>query len=230
MQYISELPAGDMVWVGGDFNSYSPVDSEPDSPTQPNYAGGAAQPEIVGWEPVAYLLDVGLEDGYRDLYPLELGYTKTTTDFFPWAAGPIERVDFLLHDSRTGWTAEEITVQTGGPAESGSDHYALLGRYTREPSADAGAAATSARTSMRITPNPATGRVAVHFELLQPQHLILDLIAPDGRCLRSLDAGYRNPGSHTIILDRGAPNLPAGSYYLRPRGTSTLRATPMRIL
>ena len=44
--------------VIGDFNSYSPVDAAPGSPTQPDYAGGAASAEERGWEPLGYLLDI----------------------------------------------------------------------------------------------------------------------------------------------------------------------------
>ena len=230
MQLISELPAGEMVWAMGDFNSYSPVDCDPESPTQPDYAGGAGPAEMIGWEPVSYLLEAGFVDGFRELYPLDLGYTKAATDFFVYPLLPVERIDFIFGASWTEWAAAASMVLDDDLGDLGSDHYAVLTRYQRPPAAgiDGEERGMSARIPrVLVRPNPVRLGAELHCRLPAEAQVILDVLTVEGRLVQSLRGRAAAEGTVTIWWDgtdqRGG-RAPTGTYYVRPRGAPTSSA------
>ncbi|MCK4306042.1 MAG: endonuclease/exonuclease/phosphatase family protein, partial [Candidatus Eisenbacteria sp.] len=155
LEILDGLPVGETVWIGGDFNSYSPIDCEPGSPTPPDYAHGALPPEIKGWEPVGYLLDRGYEDSFRTQHPLELGYTQETEGMHPGGLGPVQRVDFVLRSPNSAWELYSSEVITDSLGHIGSDHYAVFSTYRRpSPAAvDVGESAQG-RCHLWALPNP----------------------------------------------------------------------------
>jgi hypothetical protein len=73
----------------------------------------------------------------------------------------------------------------------------------REPaSLDAGGAASS--------PNPTTGRTEIRWAQTDAGSARLDLYGPDGRVVRSFDAGRRDAGEQSLKLDLA--DLPPGAY------------------
>jgi endonuclease/exonuclease/phosphatase family metal-dependent hydrolase len=218
MHLIAELPAGEMVWVGGDFNSYSPVDCHPDSPTQPDYAGGAGPADLVGWEPVQYLLDAGFVDGFRTLHPLALGYTKETYDFFVYPSLPTSRVDFLLHAPWTWWDVQESEVLDDDLGDLGSDHYPVWARYTRPSAADVPAPSLAGTRPILVHPNPTRGGVNLRLDAPGRRQVVFEILTADGRRIASLPGRPENEGTFWSLWDgtdaRGR-RLPAGTYYVR---------------
>jgi hypothetical protein len=79
--------------------------------------------------------------------------------------------------------------------------------------------AQSLRTELgRVTPNPFGQTVSIAFSLAVRGPLELALYAVDGRCVRTLARGVREPGEYTLAWDgrdaRGEP-VAAGVYYAR---------------
>lgn len=219
MTVIHDLPPDDQVWIMGDFNSYSPVDADPNSLTPPDYAGGAPPAETYGWEPIMYLLDDGFRDAIRDLRPLDLEYSKETHAFLPWTPGPICRVDFLLDRQKGLWELLSSSTLVGGWAEIGSDHYPVVATYRRPDVAsvpnDNGPQGSG---RLYVTPNPFSVPGTVRFILNQTRQVRLDVVATDGRVLATIARETRSGGEHQIVWDgrdrQGHP-LPRGTYFLR---------------
>lgn len=231
MQIIADRPAGEMIWVGGDFNSYSPVDADPDSPTQPDYANGAGPAELIGWEPVQYLLDAGFVDGFRALYPLDLGYTKETYDFFVYPTVPRSRVDFLLHAPWALWDVQNSEVLNDDLGNLGSDHYPVRARYTRPSYADVPDLAGI--RPILVHPNPARGGATLSLEAPGRQQVVFEIITADGRKVACLPG---RPGSEGMFwswwngMDTRGYRLPASTYYVRQQGRSAFEASPILLL
>ncbi len=219
---LQGLPAGEKVWVMGDFNSYSPVDVQPGSPTPPLYQLGAPSPELYGWEPVGYLLERGYRDAFRSQHPLLRGYTKDTRSFLPATVGPFMRIDFLLDSPGYVWSPVSSEVVTDGLADSGSDHYAVCAVFRRPGWAAAGEDARATTVpSGPVGPNPLIVPGALRYHLARPGDVTLELFAVDGRRIASLEQGWRPAGLHEARWDgcdrAGAPIVP-GMYYVRIAG------------
>lgn len=227
MQLISELPSGEMIWVVGDFNSYSPVDCAPGSPTPPDYAGGAGPAEMIGWEPALYLLDAGFLDGFRQLHPLDLGYTKEATDFFVYPALPVERVDFIFHAPWSAWMAAESIVLDDDLGDVGSDHYAVLTRYQRSPAAavdETQRPIPGAKPRVTGHPNPVRSGTELRCRMPAGARITVDVVTADGRHVRSLAGRAAADGQVSIWwdgTDRHGRRAPAGIYWVRPRDATT---------
>ncbi len=231
MQILADLPADEMIWVGGDFNSYSPIDADPESPTQPDYANGAGPAELIGWEPVQYLLDTGFVDGFRTLYPLDPGYTKETRDFFIYPTLPRSRVDFLIHAPWTAWDVQESRVVDDDLGDLGSDHYPVLARYVRSSYADVPNLA--GLRPILVHPNPARGGANLRLEAPGRRQVAFEILTADGRRIASLPGrleSERTFGSWWNGRDaRGRP-LPASTYYVREQGQPASEASPILLL
>jgi len=215
---LDGLPVGEPVWIGGDFNSYSPVDVAEGSPTPPDYAGGAPPAEIAGWEPMGYLLERGYTDAFRTWHPLEFGYTKETAAFLPNTNGPIERVDFLLRSPDEGWYLTFAEVAADSLGHIASDHYAVLARYVDEPPlAVEPDIATPGPYDLRLWPNPAVGASHISYALPRSGRVRLRIYGSDGRLIRSLVDGRQEAGSHALDwdgTDRAGRPLPEGVYFV----------------
>ncbi len=231
---LDGLPPGEEVWVVGDFNSYSPVDVEPTSPTQPDYSGGAPSPEMYGCEPIAYLLDRGYRDAFRDLHPLEAGYTKETNDFKPWTPGPIFRIDFILDAPGGDWELDACMLIDDAWGESGSDHYAVCADYRRPGGASANEPpAETGGPWARLGPNPLRLPGRLHYALSRPGRVTLEVIACDGRRVVVLADGWRAAGDHGLVWDgrdRAGRPLAEGTYFVRIRGRDGALARPILLV
>ncbi len=233
LQVLDEIPTGELVCVGGDFNSYSPVDVEPGSPTPPAYDLGADSAEVVGWEPAGYLVDRGYEDAFRTLHPLDCTYTRPTREFY----GPLEpnaRVDFLLRSPDPQWVLETADVVTDGLADVGSDHYPIFARYCRSHLTDAPETKVEVRTCrMRCWPNPFSSQTVVEYEIARPGPVTLDVYSVLGRLVCRLDSESGSAGMHRLQWDGKTPagqDLPAGWYYVRLRSGTEIQTTAVLLL
>jgi endonuclease/exonuclease/phosphatase family metal-dependent hydrolase len=213
---LDDLPPGDTVWIGGDFNSYSPVDVAPGSLTPPDYAAGADPPEVKGWEPLGYLLGRGYEDAFRTRHPYDLGYTQDTAAFIPGGV-PKQRVDFLARTPGSPWRLAYVEVADDALGDIGSDHYAVFTRYTR---ASAGVLEPVALDlpRLRAWPNPARGEVRIALDLDDARSVEAQVLSLDGRLVRTLAGGRLAAGEHILRwdgADRFGRPLGAGVYLVR---------------
>ena len=64
---------------------------------------------------------------------------------------------------------------------------------------------------LKVTPNPATGRITVSYELATPGPARLLVYSEDGRMVAALPQGVLPPGGHALTLDRV---LSPGTYLL----------------
>jgi|GEM_PF-2500763 len=229
LQVLDGIPPDEIVWVAGDFNSYSPVDVEPGSPTPPAYDLGAPSAEETGWEPVSYLLDRGFRDAFRLLHPLEVGYTRPTREFYGYPLEPSGRVDFVLRSPMPGWILETAEVVADGPADLGSDHYAVFAAYRRGIlTSVADPEVGTARPGLRCRPNPFASRTTIDYEVPRAGRVEIDVYSVTGRHVRRLFAGDRTIGVRALQWDGrdddGRP-VPQGWYCVRmvtPAACSTL--------
>jgi endonuclease/exonuclease/phosphatase family metal-dependent hydrolase len=223
---LDDLPPHEPVWIGGDFNSYSPVDIAPGSLTPPDYQHGAGQAEQVGWEPVGYLLDRDYVDLFRTLHPAVLGYTQETEAFLPNTLGPIRRIDFLICSPPGPWAATMAEVVADSLGHIGSDHYAVCADLQRQSQEQAGAWTRPADIELSGGPSPCAGVWDVALRLRAPAPLELTLHSPDGRCRRVLFRGPAAAGVRSFRWDgrddAGRP-VAAGLYFLRCRAGGITR-------
>ena len=216
---LEEIPPWEKVWVGGDFNSYSPVDIEPGSPTEPDYSGGASPASVKGWEPIEVLLDRGFEDVFRGAHPVDPGYTQNTADFLPPPAmGPVQRVDFLLRLPGNQWFLDSTETANDSLGGIASDHYAVCASFTKVMPTGVSAVEGRRETRLFAAPNPAAGAVRIEYALRRHGPVRVALYSPAGRMVRSIVDGERAAGLHETEWD-GAGNggrlLPPGVYFLR---------------
>jgi len=236
---IDTLPQGEKVWVCGDFNSYSPVDIEPGSPTEPDYDGGAPSAEVTGWEPVGSLLERNYEDAFRSAHPLDPAYTQDTESFYPTGRGPVHRIDFILRTPGHQWFFETVETLNDSLGHIGSDHYAVFARYEKKmPTSVESGSGGHGSYGLRMAPVPAAGPGTITFQLPSSGPVRLDLYTVAGRRVRSLLRGERSGGRHDLLWDgtddRGRA-LPPGAYFLRlegPDGAEAVKiirtASPLR--
>lgn len=216
---LDALPPGDTVWIGGDFNSYSPVDIAPGSATPPDYVQGADPAEVKGWEPIGYLLERGFEDAFRALHPFDDGYTQATLDFIP-GTSPIQRVDALLHSPGSPWICIAAETAADSLGHIGSDHYAVYAEFQYDAAAVA-PPSSGAGLTLRPVRHPGLGEARAILELEREQGVVFELWTIDGRRLRSYAGRTLPPGRHAFSWDgRDAEGrrVAAGSYLLRARG------------
>jgi len=215
---LDTLPADEMVLIAGDFNSYSPIDAADGSETPPAYDQGAFPAEVVGWEPVGYLLDCGYIDAYRSVHMLDLGYTKETSGFLP-GTSPINRVDFLLHNYLNQWQLDSVEVVDTDLGDIASDHYAVSARYVSPDYSSAGEI-TVAAWPLSVWPNPANLSSSIMYNLPYDNQVQVNVLNVEGRVVRQLVNSFQQSGRHEIRWDgRGTGNqmLPRGTYYLHLR-------------
>lgn len=213
---LDGLPPGETVWVGGDFNSYSPVDIDPESPTQPDYGNGAQPPEVKGWEPIGYLLDRGYIDAFRTLHPLELGYTQGTLHW-PGLA-PVQRVDAILRSPGGPWSLQTAETLADSLGHIASDHYAVFATYQWDPISSVGSPPDVKTSSIRVLPNPTAGSSQIHFNLSGPSPVGIKIFSASGRLVRDLLSSDLAAGVHDISwdgTDSAGHGLPDGVYFLR---------------
>jgi endonuclease/exonuclease/phosphatase family metal-dependent hydrolase len=230
---LDGLSAGGTVWIGGDFNSYSPVDIAPGSLTPPDYAAGADPPETKGWEPMGYLLDRGFEDAFRTFHPLVLGYTQDTSAFVPGGV-PKQRVDFLVRSAGSAWRLASAETADDGLGDIASDHYAVFACYQR---ADAGATEGTAAAPLRLSawPNPSQGAIEIALDLADAGCIRAEIISPEGRRVGTLVDRWLGRGVHRFCWsgdDRFGRPLDSGTYFVRcrtPRGETSLRMARIAI-
>jgi endonuclease/exonuclease/phosphatase family metal-dependent hydrolase len=224
---LDTIPAGETIWVLGDFNSYSPVDVAPGSPTPPDYAHGATSPELIGWEPVGYLLDRGFVDSFRTLHPLVSGYTQETTEFLPVTAGPTKRVDFILRSPNSGWSLFDSRIHDDAVGDNASDHYAVISDFRKDPAAIDGAREADRTPRAPIaSPNPFAARCRLRIPPGAPPATSLAVFDAGGRLVRRLQPGGSNPPGEWTWDGRteaGAP-APNGIYLVRAQSASESRA------
>jgi endonuclease/exonuclease/phosphatase family metal-dependent hydrolase len=218
---LDGLPPGESVWIGGDFNSYSPVDVAPGSLTPPDYAAGADPAEEKGWEPLGYLLDRGYADAFRSLHPYSLGYTQGTAAFIPGDV-PMQRVDFLACSPGSPWRLVQVETADDAGGDIGSDHYAVFASYTRA-SAGVGEPVALDVPRLRAWPNPARGDVRIALDLDAARDVEAQVLSLDGRVMRTLAGGRLAAGEHILGwdgADRFGRPLGAGVYLVRCRSAA----------
>lgn len=234
LQIIDGIPADEFVWVCGDFNSYSPVDVEPGSPTPPAYDKGAGPADAVGWEPVGYLLDRSYIDAFRTLHTQDLGYTRPTREFYGYPTEPNARVDFILRSPHMGWILETSKVVTDGFADVGSDHYAVLATYRRGIlTAVDDIDADSRPLALSCSPNPFRSMTTVVYDVPEGGPVSLDVYSVEGRFVRRLVSEVQSSGTYELLWDGSDASdvrLPAGWYFMRLTSTGTTQTSPVLLL
>ena len=82
-------------------------------------------------------------------------------------------------------------------------------------------------------PNPASGNVMLRYTLPTASHVRLDVVAPNGRLIRTLESGPRDPGEHVVdwsFRDQAGREVPAGVYLIRLRvGDAVLTQRAVRM-
>ena len=115
-QYLSKLRKKKPIIVTGDFNvAHEPIDLARPKPNY-NKTSGYTQVEIDG---IAGLLDVGLKDAYRSIYPEQVQYTFWSVRFGARAKNVGWRIDYFLVDERI---FEQVSDSYILDQEMGSDH------------------------------------------------------------------------------------------------------------
>jgi photosystem II stability/assembly factor-like uncharacterized protein len=79
-----------------------------------------------------------------------------------------------------------------------------------------------------VSPNPASARTTLSFELDQPCAPQLLLVDAAGTIVRRIDAGARQAGEHSISID--AAGLAAGTYFLRLDGCGRPGTTTVTVV
>jgi endonuclease/exonuclease/phosphatase family metal-dependent hydrolase len=215
---LDGLPAEQTVWVAGDFNSYSPDDLVPGSGLEPDYAGGAEDASVKGWEPAGYLRDRGYHDAYREQHPAEPGYTQNTLSFIPDAMGPVQRVDFTLRSPGSPWRIETAERVTEAPADIASDHYAVFSTFVYRPWTAVPEGAPIDAAPVRIHPNPAIGESRVSFEIGRPGPVRVRMYSLSGRLVGAFAEDDAPAGSYELPLfagREGGASIPPGLYFIR---------------
>jgi hypothetical protein len=217
LQILDGIPSAEPVWIGGDFNSYSPVDVEPGSLTPPAYELGADSAEVIGWEPVGYLLDRSYRDAFRVENPLDLGYTKHTREFFGYSTEPRVRIDYLLRSPHAGWTLQTAEVVTDGLADVGSDHYAVFAVYGRSSGTTDVVHGDVEVSSvlLRCRPNPFSSSTSIEFSAVEGRVNQLDVFSVMGRRVKTLICPPGVSGAVWDGTDDRGFDLPTGWYFVR---------------
>lgn len=225
LEIVDGIPPGETIWVVGDFNSYSPVDIDPDSPTQPDYGGGALPAEEKGWEPILYLLEAGFEDAFRTLHPEDNGYTQGTEGFY--GLGPIQRVDFIMRSPSGVWSLLFAETVTDGLADVATDHYAVHTWYEFDPISSAGDPEPSRPLGLQTWPNPSSGDSNILFTLVESSPIRVAVYSPTGRLVRTLLDAVREPGRHLLSWDgrdEAGRLVSDGKYFVRVTGDGGVRS------
>lgn len=220
---IDQIPIDEPIWIGGDFNSYSPVDVEDGSPTQPDYAGGAMGAELIGWEPVGLLLERGYIDTVREADPFLPAYTKETESFLPNTLGPFARVDFILQAPGSEWALSVVETVTGGIAEFGSDHYAIYAEFDRPDPAAVAPVLTDMEFGLRVYPNPISDKSRIRYQLERPGYIRAILYDAEGRTVERIVNQFQAAGSYLLPLSRAGlagSTQNSGLYWLRISGAA----------
>lgn len=215
---LDGIPLGEKVWIGGDCNSYSPVDCDSGSPTEPDYFHGARPAEIKGWEPVEYLLNRQFIDAFRTFYPLDLGYTQNTESFYEGGMGNVQRVDFLLQLPGNQWNLISSETLNDSIGHIASDHYAVYALYRKEMPSSVDRGVSRSFLSLSIRPNPVVAPCAIQYTLPVAADLRLSVYSLSGRLVRDLTDGRQGAGFHTAEWDGTDGNgrfLPSGIYFVR---------------
>jgi hypothetical protein len=83
------------------------------------------------------------------------------------------------------------------------------------------AGAGSARYALGVSPNPTGGETEIHYTLAREGRVRVEILAPDGRRVRTLVDEVASTGSHAIRwrgTDARGERLPAGTYLVRLEG------------
>jgi len=229
LEVLDGIPAGEPVWIGGDFNSYSPVDAATGSPTAPACDLGADPVEAIGWEPVEYLLERGYNDAFRYRYPLDSGYTKHARSFYETPQNPCMRVDFLFRSPDAPWWVQSAEVVTDGLADVASDHYAVFAVYRRPTLTEAAEPEiTAGDTGLRCRPNPFTSVTTIEFETAHVAPVRVGIYSVLGRHVRSLVSGAAPAGAAHLTWDGSddsGMDLPGGWYFVRVESEQRVETT-----
>ncbi|MFH1680424.1 MAG: FlgD immunoglobulin-like domain containing protein [Candidatus Eisenbacteria bacterium] len=219
LEILDGLPPDETVWIGGDFNGYSPEDLEPGSPVEPDYEGGALPADVKGWEPMAYLLWRGYKDSFRILHPDTPGYTQATRSFLPEGMGPVQRVDFLLRSPGSTWELVLAEVLDGTLGDVASDHYAVFATYVDR--ALIGVGERDARRSsagLRVWPHPVAGSARIVYALPRSGPVRVRVFSPAGRLVRTIGDTGASAGMHELVwdgTDDAGRALAPGFYFVR---------------
>jgi len=115
-KYLKQLRKKKPIIVTGDFNvAHQPIDLARPKPNY-NKTSGYTQVEIDG---IQGLLDVGLVDAYRTLYPEKVEYTFWSVRFGARAKNVGWRLDYFLVDERLRDNIRDSIIHTN---TMGSDH------------------------------------------------------------------------------------------------------------
>ena len=75
-------------------------------------------------------------------------------------------------------------------------------------------------------PNPAVSTTMLEFKILQPGHVLMQLVNPQGRVLRTIYENQREPAG-TIKKPLDVSGLKLGTYYIRFQNGSTTQMKPL---
>ncbi len=93
--------------------------------------------------------------------------------------------------------------------------------------------AGAAGVSLRVSPNPVIGSTEIRYALSREGAIRLDLLAPDGRRVRTLVDALASAGPHAIRWEgtdgRGA-RLPAGAYVVRLQAGGNVATAKLSII
>lgn len=68
------------------------------------------------------------------------------------------------------------------------------------------------QTVLTLAPNPSVDGAYIAYTIATPGHIHLELFNAAGRCVRTLDSGYRNAGVHSVQIH--TRDLSNGSYFI----------------
>jgi hypothetical protein len=182
----------------------------------------------------------GLEDAYNGGY-----YYNWVANWMPEPEGPsppfaIRPLNGILRRQKTAsppfaradqyrWMIADHVPFTQSLVVSFESDYAVVGSrwvsvafwYELEPLAPEEAPTGGGLDGARrlelgpVTPNPASGAIAIRFAQPLDGHVIVDLIDVAGRKVATLSEGERSAGVHEIRWERGSQ--PDGVYFVRLR-------------
>jgi len=169
-----------------------------------HYAGKYVLRPASWWNGHPSLHDYGRMDP-DNLNTENPGSGRSYSDSTPCNGYPYNAFHQMLASSRDEMLryGRQVTMDT---SEMTVHHFRFTGTAVEEPRA-----VVPAVGGLKVTPNPASGRIKVSYQLKTAGPVSLLLFSEDGRKVATLPQGVLSAGEHTVSLDR---MLSPGTYLL----------------
>ncbi len=158
------------------------------------------------------------------------GGTITVTDAVNTGKSTFQSVDYIGHLNAKNnikswafkWTAPPasagpitfyatVNLANGNGNEAGDSIYSRA--ITINPDGSVGVNEVSSIAGLQIYPNPVSNYLNISYSLMENARVAAELVAMDGKLVKSFDATELTTGNHTAKFD--VQDIPAGSYLLR---------------